>query len=103
MMKENKRQIIFRFIRYKTPDGTKQGTIGRSTMSILKKDLHDPQLWEQLEDWALKKRNVEIGKATRVVTVNVFVTDTLEPEEDSVSLTFPVHPRKGNNVVDVNF
>jgi len=82
--RENKRQIIVRFVKYKKPNGTEGGNIGRSTITLVEnaeekiKDQeywNDPKLWNKLRDWCLGKEGVKLGKATKTVTVNILVTD----------------------------
>ncbi len=79
--RDNKRQIIFRFVKYKKPNGTSGGSIGRSTLTLVEKTedgvcwFNDSKLWEKLKDWNLNRKGVKFGKATKTITVNVLVTE----------------------------
>ena len=81
--RENRRQIIIRFVKYKQPNGTEGGSIGRSTITLVEdaetktegqEYWNDPALWQKLKDWCLEKEDVKIGKASKTVTLNVLIT-----------------------------
>lgn len=72
--RENPRQIILRFVKYKQPNGTTMKT-SRSTLVLVEEGLFNINLWNKLRDWCLNEKGVEFGKATKTVTVNVLVIE----------------------------
>lgn len=83
--RENKRQIILKFVHYRQPNGTTM-KMSRSTLTLVEEKRsprdklfwNNPRLWAKLRDWCLEKEGVEFGKATKTVTMNVLVTGDSE-------------------------